>query len=128
MIRDGPNFRIGLETDLIDFRNIDRGFDQLEGGLLLGVSDVDGELARAIVLQGRSGMVGVFYPANGLVGVGCPGSRGDWLGSLHSIHGQRIMLDGGGKTYEWGCESQGQDCGQSQQKCSSVHDKKVESV
>lgn len=95
MIRIGPNFTVGLETDLVEFGNIDRGIDQLEGGLLLNVSDIDRDLARAVVLQGRSGIVGVFNPANGLVDVACPGSGGNWRGGLYSIRGQRIRLHEG---------------------------------
>jgi len=74
LIRVGPDGRVGFESEAVDLRNIDRGIDQLERGLLLNVSDVDGDLARAIVFQGRSGAVGVFYPVNSLVGSGVPGS------------------------------------------------------
>jgi len=103
LVRVGSDGRVRGELELADGGNISGGGEQLEGGLLLRVSNVDGDLAGTKVLQGRSRIVGVFDPLNGL-----------WLTSLPRGGG------GGGGGVDGG-KSRGQDGGQSQEQSSGTH-------
>jgi len=78
----GADGRVGGELELADRGNIGGGGDQLEGGLLLRVSDVNGDLAGTKVLQGRSRVVGVFDPLNSLFLTGWPRGGGNGRGGL----------------------------------------------
>ena len=81
-LRVGSNGRVRGERELTGAGNVGRGGEQLEGGLLLRVSNVDGDLAGTKVLQGRSRVVGIFDPLKGLLLTGWPrgaGSRGSGL-------------------------------------------------
>ena len=81
-LRVGSNGRVRGERELAGVGNIGRGGEQLEGGLLLRVPNVDRDLAGTKVLQGRSGVVGIFNPLKSLLLTGWPrgaGSRGSGL-------------------------------------------------
>lgn len=81
----GTNGRVGGELDRADVGNISRGGNQLEGGLLLRVSDVDGDFAGTHVRQGRLRSVGVFYPLDGLRLTGLPRGGSSRGRGLHSF-------------------------------------------
>ena len=81
----GPDRRVRSERELADGGNIGRRGEQLEGGLLLRVSDVDGDLGGTKVLQGRGGIVGVFYPLDSLRLPGLPRGGSGRGGGLHSF-------------------------------------------
>lgn len=83
--------------------NVGGGRDQLERGLLLSVSNVNGDLAGTEVLQGRSRSVGVLNPLDGLVLTGLP--RGG----------------GGGRSGVNSRESRGQDGSQGQKEGDGMH-------
>lgn len=64
----------------------------MEGGLLLGVSDVDGDLAGTIILQRRSRTVRVLNPLDGLRLTGLPGGGGNGGSGLYCVPSQRVRL------------------------------------
>ena len=86
-LRIGSHGRVRGELELADSGNIGRGRKQLEGGLLLRVSDVDGDLGRTKVLQGRSRLVGILNPLNTLLLTGLPRGGCNWRSSLHFVRG-----------------------------------------
>ena len=83
LVRVGSDGRVRGELELADGGNISGGGEQLEGGLLLRVSNVDGDLAGTKVLQGRSRIVGVFNPLNSLGLTGLPRGGGGGGGGLY---------------------------------------------
>ena len=124
VLRVGSDGTVRGELELVDGRNIGGGGKHLEGGLLLRVSDVDGDLGGAKVLQGRSRNVGIFNPLNGLLLTGLPRGGRNWRGGLHFVRGQRVELGVVGKrekTHVNGGESRGQGSSQSQQESSGTH-------
>jgi len=68
----GSDGGVRSELELADGGNIGRGREQLEGGLLLRVSDVNGDLGGTEVLQGWSRVVGIFNPCDSLFLTGRP--------------------------------------------------------
>ena len=70
------------ELELADGGNIGGGREQLEGGLLLRVSNVDGNLGGTKVLQGGSRGVGVLNPRDSLFLTRWPRGGGNWGGGL----------------------------------------------
>ena len=81
-LRVGSDGSVGGELELGDGGNISGRREQLEGGLLLRVSDVNGDLGGTEVLQGRSGVVGIFNPLNSLFLTSWPRGGGNGRGSL----------------------------------------------
>jgi len=102
-LRVGSDGSIRAERERAGGGNVSGGGEQLEGGLLLRVSDVDGDLGGTKVLQRRSRIVGIFNPLNSLLLTGWPRGSGS----------------GGG--CEDGGESRGQGGGQSQQESDGTH-------
>jgi len=70
---------------------------------LLRVSDVDRDLGGTKVLQGRGRLVGILDPLNTLLLTGLPRGGGNRRSGVN------------------GCESRGQDGGQSQQESDGAH-------
>jgi hypothetical protein len=95
LVRVGSNGRVRSKWDRADVRNIGGGRDQLEGGLLLDVSNVDRDLAGTVVLQGRSRAVGVLNPLDSLRHAALPRGRGNGGGGLYFVHSQRVRLTAG---------------------------------
>lgn len=83
MVRVGSYGRVRGELELADGGNIGRRRDRLEKGLLLRVSDIDGDLARAKILQGRSGIIRIVNPLNILLLAALPTGGGNWRSGLH---------------------------------------------
>jgi len=81
-LRVGSDGSVGGELEQVDGGYISGGGDQLEGGLLLRVSDVNGDLGGTKVLQGRGGVVGIFDPLNSLFLAGRPRGGGNGGGGL----------------------------------------------
>ena len=86
ILRVGSDGSVRGEGELADVGNIGRGRKQLQGGLLLRVPDVDGDLGGSEVLQGRSGIVGILNPLNVLRLTGRPRGGGSGGGGLHLLH------------------------------------------
>lgn len=83
----GSDGRVRGELELADGGDIGRGGNQLKGGLLLRVSDVNGDPAGTIVLQGRSRIGGIFNPLDNLLLTSLPRGGLSWGSGLHPIHG-----------------------------------------
>ena len=83
-LRVGPNGRVRNEVEAAGVGNVGRGREQLEGGLLLRVSDVDRDLSGTKVLQGRSRLVGILNPLNSLVLTSLPRGSGNRSSGLDS--------------------------------------------
>ena len=86
-LRVGPNGRVRNEVEAAGVGNVGRGREQLEGGLLLRVSDVDRDLSGTKVLQGRSRLVGILDPLNSLVLTSLPRGSGNRSSGLDSARG-----------------------------------------
>jgi hypothetical protein len=85
LVRVGSNGRVRSKLERADVGNIGGGGDQLEGGLLLDVSNVDRDLAGTVVLQGRSRAVGVLNPLDSLRLTALPRGRGNGGGGLYFV-------------------------------------------
>jgi len=84
-LRVGSDGSVRLELELVDGGNVGGGGEQLEGGLLLRVSDINGDLGGTKVLQGRSGVVGIFDPLNSLILTSLPRGGSNGRGGLRSF-------------------------------------------
>ena len=81
----GSDGGVRSELELADGGNIGGGREQLEGGLLLRISNVDGNLGGTKVLQGGGRGVGVLNPRDGLFLTRWPRGGGNWGGGLRSF-------------------------------------------
>jgi hypothetical protein len=85
ILRVGSDGSVRGELELADGGNIGGRGEQLEGGLLLRVSNIDGDLGGTEVLQGGSRIVGILNPLDRLLLTGWPRGSGSGGGSLHSF-------------------------------------------
>jgi len=78
LVRVGSDGRVRSELERGDVGNIGRGRKLLEGGLLLRVSDVDGDLSETEVHQCRRGIARIAHPRNVVGLTSWPRGASNW--------------------------------------------------